>query len=267
MRLRTKTVMLGFTVSILATTIAHAGLLATDGAEPVEAKHAEVELNGSYLYDKSKNSGITTKSDSTDGDITVTAGIVKRLDIAVGLPYTSNAREKVNGELTSRSEGLNDMTVDFKYQFMEMNGLKLAIKPGVILPTGNTSKGLSDGHAGFAVALLGTGEFAEGKLLLHANAGYVSHNYKDVAVKNFSHGEVFNVSIACEAEIVEGLKLAADTGIATNTDRASNTLPVYALVGAKYEFNKHLEGYAGIRFGLSKPEADSTALFGAVLKF
>lgn len=259
--------MVVFVASILATTAVHAGLLVTDGADPVEAKHVEVELNGSYLYDKTKDGGMTTKNSSTDGDITLTAGIVKGLDIAVGLPYTFNNKEKINDNLTARSEGFNDITVDLKYQFLVKNGLNLAFKPGVILPTGNTSQGLSDGHSGFALALLATGEFAEGKLQFHANAGYVSHNYKDVAVKNFTHGDVYNVSIACEAEIAEGLKFAADTGIATNTDRASKTQPAYALIGAKYELSKMLEGYTGMRFGLNKPEVDVTALFGAVLKF
>ncbi len=256
-----------FAVSILATTPVHAGLLVTDGAEPVEAKHVEVELNGSYMSDNDKSGGVTTKTRSTDGNITITTGITKGVDVAVGIPYTFNSREKVNGNLTARSEGFNDITVDLKYQFLEIQGLKLAIKPGVILPTGKTSAGLSDGHAGFAVALLATGEFAEGKLLLHANAGYVSHNYKDVAVQNFSHEDLFNASIACEAEVAEGLKLGIDTGLATSTDKSSNTLPAYALTGVKYEMSKHLEAYAGVKFGLDKPEADVTALFGAVLKF
>lgn len=267
MHLRAKAIMVVFAASIVATPLAHAGLLATDGADPVESKHAEIELNGSYMYDRAKISGIITTSSSTDGDITVTAGIVKGLDMAVSIPYTFSSRVTANGDLSARSEGFNDMTVDFKYQLLQADGLKMAIKPGVILPTGDTRKGLSDGDTGFAVALLATGELAEGKLQVHANAGYVSHSYKDAAVKNISRGELFNASIACEAEVAERFKLAADTGVVTNTDRTSNTLPAYALVGVKYEFNKQLEGYAGVKFGLSKPEADSIALFGAVLKF
>lgn len=267
MYFRLKSMPVVLALILLTSAAAHAGLLITDSADPVEAKHVEVELNGSYAGDRNRSSGVTTETTTTAGDITVTTGLLKGLDIAVGIPYTFRSRVKTNKSLVSSSEGFQDITVDLKYQFMELAGLKLAIKPGVILPTGDMHAGLSDGHAGFAVALHATREFAEGKFLLHGNAGYVSHNYKDVAVKNFTHEEVFNASIACEAEVAEGLKLGLDTGLATSADKKDNTPPAYVLTGANYEFSKLLDGYAGVKIGLNKPETDVTALFGVKLKF
>lgn len=267
MRFSAKVIPAIIALSIVLTGSANAGLLLTDGAEPVEAKHVEVELNVSYIADNHRSIGVTTKTDSTDGDMTVTVGIAKALDASVVVPYTFAGNVKVNGVKSSRTEGFNDITVAIKYQFLETDGLKLAIKPGLILPTGKASEGLSDGKLGYTAALLATGEFNEGKFVLHANAGYERHNYKDKAVKEEARHDIFAVSIACEAEIAEGLKLAADTGLATNADRASDTPPAYALVGAKYEFSKMLEGYAGVKFGLTNPEDDVSALFGTVLKF
>jgi len=252
---------------MLAFSTAHAGLLVTDSAEPVDTKHCEVEFNGSYMADNTKSVGVTTKTDSTDGDITITTGIAHHLDFAVVVPYTFAGRQKLDNVQTSSTDGFNDMTVDLKYLFLESGGVKLALKPGLIIPTGNTSEGLSDGKLGYTTALLASKEFNEGRFVLLANAGYERHNYKDATVKNQTRHDIYTFSVACEAEIAAGLKLAADTGLATNADRASDTPPAYALIGAKYELSKSLEGYAGLKFGLTTPEADLTALFGAVLKF
>jgi len=254
-------------LSILATGTTYAGLLVTDSAVPVETGHAEVELNGSYTHDSSEDSGVTTKTDSTDADITVTAGITKGLDIAVAVPYTFAGRAKIDNVETAKNEGLNDSTVALKYQFFEASGVKLAIKPGLILPTGETRDVRSDGKFGYTAALLATKKFNEGRFALHANAGYERHNYKDHALEAATRHDIFSVSIAGEAEIVEGLQLAADTGLATNADRTSDIPPAYALVGLKYELSELLEGYAGVKFSLTDTEADLTALLGAVLKF
>lgn len=254
-------------ILLVLTGIAHASLLVTDGAEPVAAKHVEVELNGSYLNDRSDNGGVMTKTNSTGGDLTITAGITKSLDGTVVVPYTFSGRDTVDTVDTVRTEGFNDITITCKYKFFEADGVKLAIKPGLILPTGKSSAGLSDGKFGYTAALLATREFNKGTVLLHANAGYQRHNYKDDAVMVATRQDLFTFSIACEAEIAAGMKLAADTGLATNSDRAGTTPPAYALIGVKYELTRMLEGYAGVKFGLTGPEADVTALFGAVLKF
>lgn len=267
MNLSIKTGLLALSISIIFTGAAHAGLLNTDGAEPVEPNHVEVEINGSYMTDNSKRGSVTTRSRSTDGDISVTAGITKGLDIAFSLPYTFGSREKLNGELTSRTDGFNDMTVDLKFQFLDLDGLKLAIKPGIILPTGKSSEGLSDEKFGFAAALLATKEFHGGKSVLHANADYGRHNFKDDAVRDATRPDFFTFSIACEAEADESLKFAVEMGVASNSNKADNTPHAYGTVGAKYVIVKALEGYAGIKAGLTSPEADLAALFGLVLKF
>jgi hypothetical protein len=226
-----------------------------------------VELNGTCASDSDKSGGVTTTTDSTDGDVTVTVGLVKGLDIAATIPYTFRARQEVDGNTTSRVDGFNDMTVDLKYQFLEVGGLKLALKPGAILPTGRSSEGLSDGRFGYSAALLATREFADGKIAIHANAGYERHNYKDPLVKDESRADIYSFSVATEMEVVAGLKLGFDTGLATNSDKTSATPAAYLLGGATYEFSELIEAYAGVKFGLTGPEADVTALYGAKFKY
>lgn len=254
-------------IGALFTTTAYAGLLSTDSAEPVEAKHVELELNGSYMADNTNSGGVTTKTRSTDSDITLTVGIANKTDIAICLPYTFGSREKINGNLTSRQDGFNDMSVDLKFQFLELDGLKMAIKAGIILPTGKRSERLSDEKIGFATALIATREFYNGKFAMHFNADYGHHNFKNDAVRDATRPDFFAFSVACEAETGEQLKLAAETGIATNSDKTDNRLHAFMTVGAKYELSKLLEGYAGIKAGLTSPEVDAAILFGIILKF
>lgn len=267
MYFRMKHMMLMLSASLCFCGPARAGLLNTDTAEPVAPQHVEIEFNGSYTADSSTDNGVKTKTRSTDGDISITAGVVKGVDIAVSLPYTFSSREKVAGQLTASTDGWNDMTVDLKLQVYENGAFKFAVKPGIILPTGSSSAGLSDGKFGFSTALIASGEFYEGKLALHANADYGRHNFKDDAVRDTTKPEFFAFSLACEAETAEGTIIAAEAGFATNSDKADNTPHAYSTVGVRRELSPLLEWYAGIRAGLTSPEADVAALFGIVLKF
>jgi hypothetical protein len=266
MHLRAKAVTLLTALSML-TGPAHAGLLHTDGADPVEARHVELELNGVYMADSSKNGGDKAKDRSSEGDLQLDAGIVTGLGIIVTLPYTAEAREQINGNFNSKAAGFSDLNVALKYRFIDSDGLKLTLKPAVILPTGNSSEGLSDGRFGYTTSLLATKEFAEGKFTVHSNVGYERHNYRDDAVRQATGHDLFTFSVACEAEVAEKLTLAADIGLATNLNRASDTPPAFALVGIKYEFIKAVEGYAGVKAGITKPEDDVAALLGVVFKF
>lgn len=257
-----------FLVSVmLMAATAHAGLLATDGAGTVETTHVELELNGSYADDKENSGGITTKCHSTDADITVTTGLADNFDVSLALPYTFNAGEKENDTLTNRAEGFNDMTLQLKYLFLEYDGLKVSIKPGLILPTGKEKEGLSDGRVGFTALLVATKEFSQGKYAVHLNAGYERHNYKDDAVDTTSRSEIFGFSLAGEAEVTEGFKLQTECGLSTNPDSSSNTPLVFVTAGGTFEIANNLEGYAGVKFGLTSSEHDVTALFGFKLKF
>jgi hypothetical protein len=252
---------------ILTAATTHAALLITDGAEPVAVKHGEVELNGSYACDTAKRGGVTAKSDAAGGDITITAGMVPGVDLSVTLPATFSARERENGLLTHQAEGMNDTTLDMKIRFVDHDGLQLTIKPVLILPTGRESVGLSDGRAGFAAALLATQEFTNGTLVLHANGSYERHNYRDGVTAASSRSDLFFCSVAGEAQVAEGFRLAVDLGVGTNGERGNSTPLVYALTGGTYELGKQLEVYAGIKVGLTNGADDITGLAGVKLKF
>ena len=238
--------------------------LATDDAGTVDVGKVEIELNGSYGYDKHTADGSTTKTNTVDGEVKITTGLYKDLGISLAIPYLFNERSNLDGDV-SNADGFGDMILELKYKFAELGGVALAIKPSVIMPTGKYSAGLSEGRWQFGSTLIATKEFADGAYALHANLGYEYHHYRED--DGSQRRNLWSGSIAGKAEVAKGLFAVADFGLATNPDKASNDLPVYALTGLRYEINDHLDVDAGIKFGLTKPETDLTAVYGLVLKF
>ena len=238
--------------------------LATDDAGTVDVGKVEIELNGSYGYDKHTADGSTTKTNTVDGEVKITTGLYKDLGISLAIPYLFNERSNVDGDV-SNVDGFGDMTLEMKYKFAELGGVALAIKPSVIMPTGKYSAGQSEGRWQFGSTLIATKEFEDGKYALHANLGYEYHHYRED--DGSQRRNLWSGSIAGEAEVAKGLFAVADFGLATNPDKTSNELPVYALTGLRYEINDHLDVDAGVKFGLTKPETDVSALYGLVLKF
>lgn len=243
--------------------------LATDDAGTVDVGKVEIELNSSYGYDKQTGNGSTTKTNTVDGEVKITTGLYKNLGISLAVPYLINERVHADGNEggISNVDGFQDMTLEIKYTFIELAGINFAIKPSVVMPTGKYSNGLSDGRWQFGGTLIATKEFEDGKYALHANVGYGYNHYRTDELKESTRSNVWSGSIAGEAEVAKGLFAVADFGLQTNPDKGSKELPVYALTGLRYEINDHLDIDTGIKFGLTKPETDVTALYGLVLKF
>jgi len=261
--LRTTTATLALLIVTSGTALAGPPL-ATDDAGTVEVGKLEIELNGSYAHDRERSSGVTAKTTTSDGELKLTTGLYKDLGIALAVPYLFSARDTEGGALVGKDSGFGDMTLELKYAFVELGGINLAIKPALILPTGKDS--LSDGHVQYCATLIASKEFADGQYALHANLGYEHHRYHAHA-RAISHSNLWAGSVAGEVQLAKGLVMVADVGVATNPHKGDHELPVYALTGARYEINELLDINAGVRFGLTRPETDLTALYGLVLKF
>ncbi|MBT1072626.1 transporter [Pelotalea chapellei] len=241
--------------------------LATDDAGTVDVGKVEVELNGAYTADRERTHGITTKCNTSDAEMKVTTGFYKNLGISVAIPYTISDRIREDNRLVGKTDGFGDMTVEVKYAFLELAGTTFAIKPVIIIPTGKYSAGLSEGRWQLGGTLIATKEFNEGKYALHANLGYEHHSYRTEAIRATTRGDFWSGSIAGEMEVAKGMFAVADFGLATTADKSISEPCAYALTGARYQLNDHLDVNAGIKFGLTRPEADVTALYGVVLKF
>lgn len=241
--------------------------LATDDTGAVAVGKFEIELNGSSRYNKEITAGVTTKNSTVDAGVKITTGLSKNLGISLAIPYTVSARVEENNQLVSKAAGFGDMTLEIKYVFGELAGINFAIKPSIIMPTGNYGAGLSEGRWQPGTTLIATKEFDEGKYALHANLGYEHHFNPDDEAMNSTRTNIWSGSLAGEARLMKGLVAVIDFGLATNTDKESNNLPVYVLTGARYEINGHMDINAGVKQGLTKAEDDISVLYGLVLKF
>lgn len=241
--------------------------MATDDSGTVDVGKVEIEFNGGYIYDKETAQGVATKNNAFDTEIKITTGLYKNLGVSLAIPYTFNQRIKEDNVLVSDNSGFGDMTLELKYAFLELAGINFAIKPAVIIPTGRYNVGFSEGKWQLGATLIASREFEDGKYSLHANVGYEYHDYRTPELRASDRSGFWSGSIAGEAEVTKGLFAVADFGVSTTADKTTNELTAYALTGLRYEVSDFLDVNAGVKFGLTKPEDDFTALYGVVLKF
>jgi len=241
--------------------------LVTDDTGTVEPGKAEVELNAGYTHDRESDNGVSTRTEAFDGEMKINTGITRDLGVSLAVPYLFSERVRESGQLARTNDGFGDMTLELKYRFFEREGLSLAVKPTVLLPTGRYGTGLSDGRFGFGGALIATREFGEGAYLLHANVGYEHHSFRTDLQREENRSDLWFGSLAGEAQVMKGLTLVTDFGLSTTQERSTSELCSYGLVGARYEISEFLDVNAGVKIGLTKPEDDLALLYGAVLKF
>ncbi len=210
----------------------------------------QLELNAEYKVEK--EDGSTEKV--FDFTPTLSYGIAETLDLVIGLPYQ---QIKID---SFKENGLGDLEVQAKWRFYEKDGLSLALKPGISFPTGDEDKGLGTGKTSYSLFFIATKELKP--VNVHLNLGYIRNENKFDERKNIWHA-----SFAGEMEVSEKLKLVANVGAETNPDRSSNTAPSFALLGFIYSINDNVSIDFGYKYGLTKPETDSSYLFGIAIKF
>ncbi len=216
----------------------------------------QLEVNGEFAH---KDEDGATEN-STEVAAILSYGIADTIDIVLGAPYQW-IRVKEDGSTTILKEnGLSDMSVEMKWRFFEQDGLSLALKPRITLPTGNDRKGLGAGKITYSVFLLTTKEIDP--WAFHLNLGYIRNENKADERKNLWHA-----SVAGTVEVVKDLTLVADIGIEKNTDRTVETNPAFILGGLIYSISENFDINFGLKGGLNKPETDYSILAGIAWRF
>lgn len=245
-----------FMFSFLVTHAYSAHPLITDDTGTQGSGRVQVEVNSEYSWDREY--GVKEKA----GEVAtiISYGVWDNIDLVFGIPYevidtkdlATNERDKVRG--------VGDASFEIKWRFYEKDGLSLAIKPGISLPTGDYDKGLSNGRVGYGGFFIVTDEIKP--VTLHLNIGYIRNESKDEQRR-----DIWHASLAGEYEADEHLKIVGNIGIETNPDLASKTDPAFALVGFIYSVTENFSFDMGYKYGLNKPEADNTFLAGVTFKF
>ena len=136
----------------------------------------------------------------------------------------------------------------------------MALKPGVVIPTGNDEKGLGTGHYGYTAFLLSTYE-AE-PCAFDVNLGYLHlENRADERVDRWF------ASMAARYKVAEHWKLVGEAGAARNPDAASSSHPAFAQAGVIFSPEENLDLSAGYVFGLNDADIDQTVRVGVTFRF
>jgi hypothetical protein len=224
----------------------------------------QLEINGETGYEKEKEDGTTIKETSSEVAVAFSYGALDNLDVVVGLPYQWNtARE--DSEVISDEDGISDISLEVKWRFYEADGLGLALKPGISLPTGNEDKCLGNGKVSYGLTLITTKE--ADPWVFHLNLAIAHNDYKLEDDRDANRKDIWHASLASEVQAVKDLKLVANIGIEKNPDKSSSTDPAFILGGLIYSVSANFDVDFGVKFGLNKPETDRTLLAGMAVRF
>lgn len=248
------------TIQFSLSTVSHAAHpLITDDTGTQGKGRFQVELNSEITYEKEKTNGVTTKE--TGGEIAtiISYGIIDNIDVILGLPYQW-FKVKEDGDVKEKEDGISDMSLELKWRFFEHDGLSLAMKPGITIPTGDEDKGLGTGKITYSLFFITTKEIEP--WAFHLNLGYMRNENKLDERKDLWHA-----SLAGEFKVIKALKAVANIGIERNPDKDSNTHPAFILGGFIYSATDDFDIDIGIKGGLNKPEIDRSILAGITLRF
>lgn len=219
----------------------------------------QIEITGQYDEDKESDAGVSVKSTGVEMAATLSYGLFEAADLVLTVPY-SWAKIRQDGATVYSEDGLTDMALDVKWRFFEKDGVSLAFKPGLRIPTGNDERGLGAGRAGYQAFLIGSME--TGPWGVHANLGYIGNENKLDEEKNLWHA-----SLAATYEIVKDLTLVGNVGMERNTDKAADDDPAFLIGGLVYSLSENVDIDAGVKCGLNGDETDWSAMAGVAFRF
>lgn len=219
----------------------------------------ELELNGQYDRDKELVDGASVKAATWQAGASLSYGLGDEADLVVGIPYQW-LRTREDHAVVSKEGGLSDATVELKWRFFQKEGLSLAVKPGLRLPTGREEKGLGAGRTGYQLYLIGSLEAAP--WALHANGGYL-RNENGIGEEK----DLWHASLAATHDLGRGITLVANLGLERNPDRAAGQDPAFFLGGVIYNLTDRLAFDLGVKYGLTDAETDWSLLAGVALRF
>lgn len=224
----------------------------------------QVETNSEITYDKEKAEGVTIKEIGSEVATVLSYGIRDNIDIVLCFPYQW-FKIKEDGEVTSKENGISDISLELKWRFFEKDSMSFALKPGIAFPTGNEKKGLGTGKVSYGIFFITTKEI--GPWAIHLNLGHTRNEYKLREDKESNRKDIWHASFASEVEVIKNLKAVANIGMERNSDKESNRPPAFILGGVIYSISENLDIDFGIKRGLNKPETYYAILAGIAFRF
>jgi hypothetical protein len=218
----------------------------------------QLEAAGTWLTDKKNEGGEGVRDINSFGTVVITAGVAESLDVMVTVPYVWT--ETKESGTSTKSNGFSDTLMEAKWRFYEKQKLCLAIKPGILIPTGDTDKGLGNDHVGYSAFLISTIDTEP--WAFDANLGYL---YLPNSAKDRT--TIWLGSLASRFAMAEQWKIVGEIGASRNTDSADSSYPVFAQIGLIYYPKDYLDLSAGYLVGLNNAAVDQSVRAGVTVRF
>lgn len=198
----------------------------------------------------------------------LTYGLLENLDMAVGLNYL-NQRVIENGVSTEDSSGMADSTIDFKWRFYDADGLSFAVKPAVLLATGDENKGLGTGKTSWGGNFITT--YKAKPWTFSGNVAYSHLRYQQSQDDAVNRSDLWRVSGGVSYSVREDLRLVGEAGVRTNPAKNDAFLQGstgrFAMAGLIYSPTDKIDLDIGYRRGLNDAETRWTILAGATFRW
>jgi hypothetical protein len=182
-------------------------------------------------------------------DAVLSYGLAPSLDLQAGVPWH---RE--------RTSGVGDATLDLKWRFFERGAWSLALKPGIMLPTGDEGEGRGAGKAGWGSQFVSS--YVNGPATFHLHLGYQRHRNSIGERESLRH-----VSGAVELRAGPGLRLVVDFARSTSPDPAQSRAERYMVFGVIWSVTRDFELDAGVKWGMGSAELREAILLGLVRRW
>jgi long-subunit fatty acid transport protein len=198
----------------------------------------------------------------------LTYGLLENLDVALGL---NHVRQRVteNGMVIADADGMADSALELKWRFHEADGLSLALKPGLLLPTGDENRGLGTGKPSWGVNFIATYDAKSWTFL--GNVAYSRVRYKLQQDADDNRVDLWRVSGGLAYSVRDDLRLVGEVGVRTNVARHDPYLPggngQFAMLGAIYSPTGKIDLDVGFRKSLNHAELDWAVLAGATFRW
>lgn len=232
------------------------------GAHPLITEDTGTQGRGNWQLELTAELGheeaAGTRDDTADFAGVLAYGVRDSLDLMLTLPYAHLESEA--GGSTTTSNGVSDVGLEAKWRFIEEGGLSVALKAGVIFPTGDETADLGTGKTNYSVNLITS--YETGPWGYHLHLAYFSNRNVHDERDAIRHG-----SLALTYLALDNLRLVADLGSFTTADRAYDEDTRFLTLGGIYGVSDDFDIDFGLRHGVSEPETDTTVLLGIALRF
>jgi len=198
----------------------------------------------------------------------LTYGLLDNVDLAFGLNHL-RFRVAENGVPVDEASGRSDSTLELKWRFVEKDGLSLAVKPGLSLPTGDENRGLGLGRVSWGVNFIASYDAKPWSVM--GNVAWFRPRFKLAQDAADNRENLWRVSAGAAYSVNERHRLVGELGARTNEARSDPFQPGrnahFGMLGWIYSPTEKIDFDFGVRKGLNRAETDTVLLAGATFRW